>query len=403
MSLAAALRENYVKVHATGKESNDLLDELFDSVAAYFDSDRFKKEADFNYGWFRLVDAKRKDQVRLGTWCLRSLATKRPKLLAPTNNDVRSDDGSGAYYYRAKSDSPQGPKTLISANPIAHKVPHKTRHAIESYLSTLLEGELSAINEAAKTAGKANHYRAVVSVDFYNSRSLNAVGAHKDTTGNTLFVALHYRNPQRMAGPEYIIDRWPIPAADGVTEYFKTARPERRTAAPWAYGPKPLTFWPRKLLQALEEARAQLAKDHADIRFESSVLGPYGLISFVDELIYHLTPLREHRQSGGSYDGFNSVGIAPSQSFDVIPGLPNLVRSADILKRSGNWLYCGPQWVKYELDPQAQGRQKIERRMSTDLSSWTSSVPSTTGGLQVRQFLRLWISIVPANWYHDVR
>lgn len=402
MSLETALAENYVNVHATSKDSNALLDKLFKSVGAYFDSDRFKKEVDFNYSWFKLVDAKRKDQVRLGTWCLRSLSTNRPRVLAPTDKDVRADDGSGAYSYRAKSDSPLGgPRTLISANPIALKVPYKTRQTIEDYLYQLLSTELSAVKDTATTAGKAKHYRAVVSVDYYNSRSLNAVGAHKDTTGNTLFVALHYRNPERMAGPEYIIDRWPIPATDGVTQYFKTTRPDRRTLAPWAYAQKPFTFWPTPLLKALEEARAALAKKHTDILFESTVLQPYGLISFVDELIYHLTPLREHRESGDSYDGFNKVGIAPQQSFDIIPGLPNLVRSADIIKRTGNWFGYGPKWVTHELDPQQQHRHKIARRMSVDLSSW-SKPPSTTGGLPVRQFLRLWVSVVPSQWYHEV-
>ncbi len=403
MTLEKALADNYMTVHDTGNESNQRLDALFDVMGDYFNSERYKQQAKTHYGWFRLADMKRKDNIRLGTWCLRSVGTKRPRVLIPNKHDPRSDDGSGAYYARETAMSERGPATLISHRPLALMVPFKSRKVIESYLNSVLNAELSAINDAALTAGKASHYRAIVSVDYYSSRSLTANGAHKDTVGNTLFVALHYRNPERMAGPEYIIDRWPIPASKGFVDHFTTAlRADRRTSAPWARSDDvPGTYWPKKLLFALEKARKSIAADHPQVIFESSVLNRCGLVSFVDELVYHLTPLREHRKTGSSYDQFNQVGIAPQQSFEIIPGLPGLIRQADIVKRSGNWFGFGPRWETYELSPQSQQRKPISRRMSTDLSAWQKP-PSTTGGLQIRQFLRLWISIVPSRWYSEV-
>ena len=407
MSVASALVDNYVNVHDTGEGSNKLLNQVYDVIGKYFKSRKFLDTQQTDYGWFNKMDILRQGNLRVGTWCLRSLGSQSPKILAPNENDPRDDDGGSRFNLKKGiNDLPSGTE-LISRRPIALSMPNKSRKVLEAYLFSLLGTELSAVCDTALRAGDSKHYRAIVSLDYYSSRALTANKAHRDTVGNTLFVALHYRNTERMAGPEYIIDRWPIPAKHGVTAHFNAATArgdEQRLSAPWTVGggPCPRTYWPHQLLIDLENARSKLKKKNTAITFESSVLEPNGLISFVDELIFHLTPLREHRKIDSSYDDFNRVSIAPQQEFDIIPGLPNLIRGADIRRRAGRWFGCGPKWESYDVKPLERGRHKLARRMSADLSSPTKTVPSTTGGLDVRQFLRLWISIVPSAWYSQL-
>ena len=114
-------------------------------------------------------------------------------------------------------------------------------------------------------------------------------------------------------------------------------------------------YWPEELLKQLEEARGQLRDDRT---LHAVNLEPFGLISFVDELIYHATPIRRSRTQ--------EIGLFSKVKLER--------KARDILP------------------------PKLERRMSFDLKN-SVEIPSETGGATRRSFLRLWVSIVPKDWY----
>jgi hypothetical protein len=129
-------------------------------------------------------------------------------------------------------------------------------------------------------------HRVVVSVDFYYSRPLTQLGLHKDTTGNTLFVGLHYDNAEAMMGPEYIFDFWPLKDV------------EDRYHSPWSFDEHVNQYyWPKDLSKGLELTRLGLKEDYWKSRDlqRDTTMSQNGLITFVDELIFHVTPLTRKR------------------------------------------------------------------------------------------------------------
>jgi hypothetical protein len=200
-------------------------------------------------------------------------------------------------------------------------------------------------------------HRAVVSVDFYYSRPLTQLGLHKDTTGNTLFVGLHYNNDERIAGPEYLYDFWP-----------KTKTSERYHA-PWSRDDTvDSAYWPQDLVSGLERARGRLELTFGEKRdlLYDTVMSQNGLVTFVDELIFHVTPLTRKRTETEKTSG------------------DSLFRAVNINS------------ITYEIDSLLQNDSKKLRRTFS-----TKDVENVKGTSQNgrRSFIRFWVMIEPKAWH----
>jgi len=125
-----------------------------------------------------------------------------------------------------------------------------------------------------------------VEIHYYRSREKTTSNFHKDTLGQTLFVNLNYVTDHAIAGPEYVLNPLPLPAHEDRIR---------------GKGETPGTL-PPKFIANLDKARANL--------IEPTVIGAptipaNGVVSFVDELIHHMTPLYGHRKvSSASFATF---------------------------------------------------------------------------------------------------
>lgn len=293
------------------------------------------------------------DNVRLAEYELTSLlGDGKAKLLHPTSQCVR--------LHKDTVDPP-----ILQLGQHSDHV----QKSLVKYLRLLLgeEGELKEQAAlAASICQSTSGYTPVVTVDYYTWREASNVSLHKDTMGFTLFVALHYLNPDRMLGPEYVLDRKPVEAKSKEKSDEGLRNPHwkgpwltssKRSSAPWAKdGSK--TNWPDVLLKGLAEARRTLPNPKK-IDLEYCTISPYGLICFVDELVYHTTPLAMQRKDWYT-DPFTEVKTGGTHT-----------------------LY----------------RNKLQRRISLDHGN--KPLPSKTGGMKQRAFLRLWISIVPEDEFYE--
>ena len=112
-------------------------------------------------------------------------------------------------------------------------------------------------------------YTILVEVHYYRSGEKSMIGFHKDSLGRTLFVNLNFLNDREIAGPEYIVN---------------PPRIEQREKE------VPL---PKIFKRHLKDARRILPDDSDEVG--ASRLPAFGVVSFVDELIHHTTPLAGHR------------------------------------------------------------------------------------------------------------
>jgi hypothetical protein len=110
----------------------------------------------------------------------------------------------------------------------------------------------------------------LVEVHYYRNRFQATPILHKDTKGQTLFVNLNYVNDKEIAGPEYILNP---PAFPGHELQIAGSLPD-------------------KFLDHLAKAKNRLG---APTKIGSSVIPAHGVVSFVDELIHHATPLLRSR------------------------------------------------------------------------------------------------------------
>jgi hypothetical protein len=263
--------------------------------------------------------------------------------LIPSNGDPRNSDGAGpltsvADYTEKRTTAP----------------PNYFGRFARKYVERVLANELSALCEfAGRMAAGATHH-AVVAVDWYRDRSTDTHNLHKDTTGSTLFVALHYANQAPILGAEYIFDRWKMPhvAVPTLDEGTWT-----RSNAPWA----PTTGgWPASLCAELETARDHISSQitgAGDVH--CAPLGPFGLLSFVDELIWHATPIEGSRSR-----------------------LPNL--------GDGEYKKVSIQGITKRLPGNGQ---RLQRQVSR-----SSLLDFPVRDMGKRRFLRLWICVQPRSW-----
>lgn len=116
-----------------------------------------------------------------------------------------------------------------------------------------------------------------VEIHYYRDRDMNQSGFHKDTLhGDTLFVNLNFVSDtdQDFLGPEYIVNPPVVPAHE-----------EKTSAA------LPATF-----RRHLGKARARLP---GPTEIGASTIPANGVVTFVDELIHHATPVYGHRKITG--------------------------------------------------------------------------------------------------------
>lgn len=289
-----------------------------------------------------------------------------------------------------------------SLNQVAEYLPGTIRKQAEDYLRALLTNDLLGQSELISRALQSEPgYRAVVHLDYYATRSSNQVQLHKDTNGNNVFAVLHYINDVPMLGPEYIDDPAPIRSRqDGYypaeawakLPAIKKGKKYYRQGAPWAKVGQEASedgetviskyTWPTPLLDALQKARVPL-KDYTQYEMSYETLPKEGLVAFVDELIFHATPLTMHRIE---YPGEDAVRIlsAGAQVVSLIDdkgGVPKFIN----------------------LFGTRSHATRVKRRLSAHYSQGVHvesglGIPGSTSG-GVRKFFRLWICIVPDHWY----
>lgn len=145
-------------------------------------------------------------------------------------------------------------------------------------------------------------WRIVVDVDFYYERPADAVGFHKDTVGRSLFVNLNFNNSSLIMGPEYILNPPPIVEHDAHTS----------------------SKLPEIFKRHLIDQRAKLGEP---TKIVATRVPPYGIVSFVDELIHHSTPYKEHRGVSGDqlYNFFAKDDEAAYKTASLVDRLENLM------------------------------------------------------------------------------
>jgi hypothetical protein len=136
---------------------------------------------------------------------------------------------------------------------------------INNMMATLLTaGQLDYLSKSGLSSDK--QWRVFVEIHYYRSRSKDVSSFHKDTVGKTLFVNLNYAIGHKIAGPEYVVN--PL-LSQKHEDDIKSTLPEKYRAD-------------------LGQARHQL-KQPTEIG--ATKVPAYGVVSFVDELIHHMTPL----------------------------------------------------------------------------------------------------------------
>jgi len=283
---------------------------------------------------------------------------------------------------------------LQSVNQVAEYLSIPLRKTLEDYLRSLLKVDLELQSKLVERILACQPgFKALVHIDYYATRSVDKVGLHKDTNGNNLFAVLDYINEDPMLGPEYIDDPAPMrtenPGYYLADEIYANLEGITRSGAPWASLDKdPKTgedryVWPNDLIWALQNVRMSPPNQDSNGKLHGCVLPKDALVSFVDELIFHATPVVGHRTEAKLDDlpRYLHAGVT----------FPTVMKDHAPYDKSLNIFEA---YVKQD---------RVERRMS---AHYTNEVHDETGlaipGAKsggVRRFFRLWICIVPEHWY----
>jgi GNAT superfamily N-acetyltransferase len=168
----------------------------------------------------------------------------------------------------------------VELKPIASDaIPSSCYDAI-NHDDQLKKGIVRLMLKTLKMAGQIDYIKSarldpeewqiLVEVHYLYSRGKTESQLHKDTLGETLFVNLNYISENEMLGPEYIV------APPTVEEHEKNI----------------INSLPQRFLDDLKGAREGLPQAP---EIGSCIIPPHGFVSFVDELVYHATPLWGHR------------------------------------------------------------------------------------------------------------
>lgn len=122
---------------------------------------------------------------------------------------------------------------------------------------------------------KAGTHRVVLVLEQQFGRSAEYLQFHQDTSGDALFSNLIFRNAAGLPAPEWSPNLQPMPNG-------------KRTLVS--------RNWPPELLTQIEQERARLgALPHRDLGIEGGTLPADGFVSWLDELVWHTTPVLENR------------------------------------------------------------------------------------------------------------
>jgi hypothetical protein len=327
---------------------------------------------------------KPKNEIRICTMDVASLVqpglNQDPEFVVPTPLIMKKPGDTGAELGAWKLYGSQLGQTEQMAHPPIADFPPELRKKVVEYLKAFLGRLGSQVRTTLAAAGTT--HRAIVAMDWYSLRPTSSgLLLHKDTMGNTLFVALHYLNEQDMQGPEYIDDPMPVRCRpekypDFATDYYTENEwfPEipggncTRPQAPWLPAGDSWV-WPEDLLEAIQIARGANTPAHeCEIKLAGN-MPPYGLVSFVDELINHATPLGKHRPD-----------------------------SEKRLLNAGVSLGEGPQSTV-----NLYGDRRVRRRYSMAMNEGANLAPVEVQvddrPVAERKFVRLWIGVVPRSWF----
>lgn len=293
-----------------------------------------------------------------------------------------------AMFFKITDDRDNMISYLQSQNQVAEYMSPALRGTMEQYLRSLLTVDLDQQCKLIQRAldSKRGDYKAIVHLDYYATRDVDQVGLHKDTTGHNVFAVLNYLNDNPMLGPEYIDDPAPIKSANPGwhrDDIWATLPGYTRSGAPWAEIAKDKYVWPDALIEALQWARMYPANTDSQGKMAASILPKDALVSFVDELIFHATPIAGLRTERPAKDHERYLHAGAS--------FPTLLKDG---KHSGDILKLFEAHVK---------KDRVERRMSAHYNNGVHietglEVPGAKSG-GVRRFFRLWMCIVPAHWY----
>lgn len=154
----------------------------------------------------------------------------------------------------------------------------KAAPRVEATLQELMSnnGQLKYIQQQEWFNG--NDYEVVIDVNYYKDRPIDSrLGFHKDTGGTNLFVNLVFDNSKEIAATEWTQDR--LPPQGTKMDLLKQ-------------------FTPAAMRQGILDAKATLGKVAAPGRntIQGGKLPPYAYVSWVDELVWHSTPMLDHRE-----------------------------------------------------------------------------------------------------------
>lgn len=261
--------------------------------------------------------------------------------LVPAPGDPRDSDGAGSL--RHETQRTHAPAWYMFSPQLG----------VYEYLHQLLNAELAELRNLALSIASAEEgYQAIGALDYYQDRNTDNHTFHKDTVGSTLFVALHYLNDVELLGAEYILDRQVSggPIVSPAQRRQTTARYNKRA-------------WPSTLMLAMEKARHELPSE-AVPHVHCETIEPHAIITFVDELIYHATPLEGSRPADYQETSYTEVDLGqvvfPMRSF-----IKNKASNARTLRRTVS-------------EKQLTARNRDEHGK--------------------RRFARLWICIQPRSW-----
>ncbi|HAB16363.1 MAG TPA: hypothetical protein DCE44_07920, partial [Verrucomicrobiales bacterium] len=252
----------------------------------------------------------------------------------------------------------------------------------------LLADQIDYLRETDLTAG---NNRVLVEVHYYYNRPPSFAGRwHKDTRGDTMFVNLNYINPESpIPGPEYLVN-------PHTTEEHARQRRE---------------LVPDSFLTDLE-----FAQDNLDEPTEIGwgMVPTYGVVSFVDELIHHTTPLAGGRKvSAEQLSGDPARGlVAPEERLalsDLASAANNPVYDRLDLESAGlspetasillnafaaeNYKSVGIFYLPHRQPLTADGNtSRLTRRMSVSGRDVTDPPPDAR-----RSFFRTWVRSVTAG------
>jgi hypothetical protein len=136
----------------------------------------------------------------------------------------------------------------------------------------------------------------------------------------------------------------------------------------------------------LQKARLSAKSDVSRGKLASSILPKDGLVTFVDELIFHATPIEGHR--------------ADTPATNAVRYLSAGVTVTSLVK--GKFVTFDP----VNIFGTKTHSTRIQRRMSAHYDNGTHietglTIPGSKSG-GVRKFFRLWICVVPKHWYETL-